>query len=156
MRAITKSHFFQYFKGSDFVMSTMADDGHKQLQHYKSDRYKGIETISSLGRSYSFEEINTVLETSNMIDISTGHLKQSTVMLLEDLATQEILNMKTPIRVLSHRHGFIVYCTDPECLEEGSIPEELEIINRSAHDQDCILINFDQDAATFTELKYYQ
>ena len=97
-----------------------------------------------------------LLTTDRMIDISTGHLKQSTVMLLEDLATQEILNMETPIRVLSHRYGFIVYCTDPESLEKGSIPEELEIINRSAYDQGCILINFDNDAYTFEELKYYQ
>ena len=96
------------------------------------------------------------LETSNMIDISTGHLKAETVQILEDLATQEILNTETPIRVLSHRYGFIVYCTDPESLEKGSIPEELEIINRSAYDQGCILINFDNDAYTFEELETYQ
>lgn len=96
------------------------------------------------------------LEPDHMIDISTGHLKQGTIQILEDFATREILKMENPIRVLSHRHGFIVYCTDPEALEDGSIPEELEIINRIACDQGCILINFDNDAGTFTELKYYQ
>ena len=86
-----------------------------------------------------------LLTTDRMIDISTGHLKAETVQILEDFATREI-----------HRYGFIVYCTDPESLEKGSIPEELEIINRSAYDQGCILINFDNDAGRFTELKYYQ
>lgn len=91
------------------------------------------------------------MNTRKMLDLNTEHLKEDSFPILEDLAIREINGEETPIRVLTHKYGFIIYPTDPECLQEHSeliqsLPYELLEINKAAYDQGCIVINFDSDA----------
>lgn len=85
-----------------------------------------------------------------MLDLSTGYIKESTNDLLESVALEG--KDRLTFRFTPHQHGFIVFVTDPEELteadfitEDGVDYSELLPIMKYAHQQGCMLINFDAD-----------
>lgn len=57
---------------------------------------------------------------------------------------------------IEYEHGWIVFVVDPDCYQEGDLPEWLAPIMKEADKRKCSLIRFDCDALQSDLFKEYE
>ena len=102
------------------------------------------------------------LPISQYLDISTGHLPEQEMMLLNDATDSEHEPTSLPTRVVPHAYGAWVWVQFDDAHEQdaafdddGRLPNLLRMV-RFARSHQCHWINFDRDAVVVDELPSWE
>ena len=95
------------------------------------------------------------MKTSSMIDISTAHLSTSTQEWLFHQTDHTWLD-KASFRVIKHEYGLLVYVMEYEAEDTNLIPPDFRTILDYALSNECMIINFDEDAEVYKDIPIYQ
>lgn len=85
------------------------------------------------------------------LDLSTGHVSQTTMQFIEAVQEENCL----PMTIANYEYGaFITVPSDFDDLPKG-LPKDLKEVLEYANKQGCILVRLDKDADTTTDLPIY-